>query len=139
VEEKKTEEKKKGGSEEFNPLALSISQKRGRSRKGKIPTTAYNRKVLTYSQFLGDCFEATTGKDFSDFVVGKVLNEIGKENNALKEWLVSPQGNFLIKELPKVTEKTEAETALRELNKCRNYANSKFKISLPLLQTVITE
>ena len=90
---------------------------RGRGRKSKktdIPTTSYNRKVLTYSQLLGEVFEKVTGKGIHELFTASLLNEIGKVKGTgeeVKKFLV--KNNNLTKEFPKPTDKDEANQYIK--------------------------
>lgn len=116
----------------------SIGKSNNKAKKSGIPTDAYNRKTLTTSHLLVEIAERVSGIEFGSFVIGQLLNTIGNKDEKLKEFLVQNQN--LTKEFSKPTTVKDANQNIADLNKVREYLNTKFKTNLNILsQAVETE
>lgn len=101
-----------------------------RSKSG-IPTASYNRKVLTYSEILGEIYEKATGKPAGEVFVNTLVNEISATNKDLGNWIKKNQN--LTREFTKPTSSEVAKKNIDGLNKVRDFLNEKFDLGLAKL------
>ena len=112
----------------------SIGKSTTTRNKSGIPTSAYNRKVLTYSELLGEVAEKVAGINIPELFNATLLNAIGEKNKEVKEFLV--KNNNLTKEFSKPESKEVANKNLLGLNKVREHLNSKYNTGVRILNTI---
>lgn len=103
--------------------------------KSGIPTESYNRKVLTYSELLGETVEKLTGKNIGEVFTATLLNTIGETNVEVRKFLVKNQN--LTREFSKPTTIKDANKKIVGLNKVREWLNTNHNVGLRMLTPIV--
>ena len=128
------EKEKELEDEEEMPDFSSIGKTSHRNSSG-ITTQSYNRKVLTYSELLGEVCEVVSGREVNEIVTAHLLNTIGDHNKKAKAFLVKNK-NFT-REFGKPNSITEANQNIAGINKVRKFFQEKLNIPVSTIPAIL--